>query len=149
MLQFEELKKYLPYRFPMLMVDRVLDYESGKRLKALKNVNANDISFFGHFPEMLIMPGTLILEGIGQCCAILFQLTFGQLAPDEVPLFGSVSARFLCPVFPGDQLFYEVEAEKLTSYAGVFKGVAKVEDKVAVKFQMTMGKRATTELNGE
>ena len=141
MLDFEQVKKYLPQRFPMLMVDRVLSYEKGKNLTAIKNVTGNELFFQGHFPQKAIMPGAFILEGLGQCSVILFQLTYGLLQKEETPLFGSVEGRFLEPVFPGDQLRYEVTAVKMTSTAGIFKGIAKVEDRTIAKCELTMGKQ--------
>ncbi|MFQ6094213.1 MAG: 3-hydroxyacyl-ACP dehydratase FabZ [bacterium] len=147
MLNSEELKRYLPQRFPMMMVDRVLDFEKGKSLKGLKNVSANEIYFLGHFPQQAIMPGAFVLEGLAQCSVILFQLTYGVMADDEVPVFGSVKARFLHPVFPGDQLIYEVEATKLTSSAGIFEGMAKVNNKAVAKCQLSMGKQSIGDLN--
>jgi 3-hydroxyacyl-[acyl-carrier-protein] dehydratase len=143
MLDFEEVKKYLPQQFPMLMVDRVLTYEKGKAITAIKNVTGNELFFQGHFPEKAIMPGAFILEGLGQCSVILFQLTYGLLQKNETPLFGSVEGRFLNPAFPGDQLRYEVEAVKMTSTAGIFKGIAKVEDQIVAKCELTFGKQNT------
>ena len=140
MLDFEEVKKYLPQQFPMIMVDKVLNYEKGKNITAIKNVTGNEIYFQGHFPEKAIMPGAFILEGLGQCSVILFQLTYGILQKGETPLFGSVEGRFLNPVYPGDQLRFEVEALKMTSTAGVFKGIAMVEDRIVTKCELTMGK---------
>ena len=141
MLDFEEVKKYLPQQFPMLMVDRVLTHEKGKSLTAIKNVTGNELFFQGHFPEKAIMPGVFILEGLGQCSVILFQLTYGLLQRDETPLFGSVEGRFLDPVFPGDQLRYEIEAVKMTSTAGIFKGIAKIEERTVAKCELSMGKQ--------
>ena len=125
------------------MVDRVLTYEKGKAITAIKNVTGNELFFQGHFPEKAIMPGVFLLEGLGQCSVILFQLTYGLLQKEEMPLFGSVDGRFLNPVFPGDQLTYEVEAVKMTSTAGIFKGVANVEDRIVVKCELTFGKQST------
>lgn len=147
MLNFNQIKKYLPQQFPLIMIDKVLEFEKGKRLTAIKNVSGNEYFFPGHFPDMAIMPGALILEGLGQCSIILFELTFGTLENDEIPLFASVQARFLKPVFPGDQLKYEVEIIKVTSYAGIFKGIATVDDQVVVKCQMSMGKQARSSLS--
>ena len=72
---FEQIKTYLRQRFPLIMVDRVLEVEPGKRIKALKNVTGNEIQFLGHFPDYAIMPGTFIVEAIGQCASILFSQT--------------------------------------------------------------------------
>src|SRR5208282_3485141 len=75
---FEEVKTYLRQRFPFIMVDRVLEVEPGKRIKALKNVAGNEIQFLGHFPDYAIMPGVFIVEAIGQCASILFTQTTSQ-----------------------------------------------------------------------
>lgn len=147
MLNSEELKRYIPQRFPMLMVDQILDFEKGKCLKGLKNVSANEIFFLGHFPRQAIMPGAFLLEGLAQCSVILFQLTYGEIDTDEIPVFGSVKARFLRPAFPGDQLIYEVEATKLTSFAGIFEGTVKVKNKTIAKCQLSMGKQSIDELS--
>lgn len=147
MLTSEELKRFIPQRFPMLMVDRILEYEKGTSLKGLKNVSANEIFFLGHFPHQAIMPGAFILEGLAQCSVILFQLTYGEMKTDEIPVFGFVKARFLKPAFPGDQLIYEVEATKMTSTAGIFEGTVKVNGTTIAKGQLSMGKQSSDELN--
>ena len=147
MLTSEEIKRYVPQRFPMLMVDQVLDFEKGKSLRGLKNISANEIYFLGHFPHQAIMPGAFILEGVAQCSVILFQLTYGEMDAEEIPVFGSVKARFLKPAFPGDQLIYEVEATKLTSFAGIFEGTVNVKDEVIARCQLSMGKQPLDDLN--
>jgi 3-hydroxyacyl-[acyl-carrier-protein] dehydratase len=146
MLTFDELKRYLPQRFPMLMVDRVLDYEVGKSLRAVKAVSGNDIHFLGHFPAFSILPGAMLMEGMGQCTAILFQLTYGALADDEIAMFGGVNGRFLKPVFPGDQILYEVEAVKMVSFGGVFKVTASVDGEPVARCELSMGKAKVSEL---
>ncbi len=145
-LSFEQLRRYLIQRFPIIMVDRVLDYEIGKRLRALKNISGNEIFFLGHFPSLAIMPGAVIVEGIGQCVAILFQLTLGRLEPDELPIFGAVKARFLKPVFPGDQVIYQVNAIKFTSSSGIFTGEASVDGTQVVRAELSVAKRSLSEL---
>jgi 3-hydroxyacyl-[acyl-carrier-protein] dehydratase len=141
MLNFNEIRKYLPQQFPMIMVDKVLGYEKGTSIKALKNVSGNEIFFLGHFPQMAIMPGALILEGLGQSAMILFSLTYGTLPAGDIPLYGAVNAKFLKTVVPGDQLIYEVEAIKLISNAGIFKAVARVESDLVARAEITLGKQ--------
>ena len=141
MLDSNQIKKYLPQRFPMLMVDRVLEFERGRSLTAVKNISANEIFFLGHFPNMAILPGALILEGFGQSASILYQLTLGLLAQDDIPLYGSVNAKFYKTVIPGDQLVYEIEAVKITSYAGLFQAVARVNTDLVAKAELGLGKR--------
>lgn len=141
MLDYQEVRKYLPQQFPLIMVDKVLDFEKGKSLTAVKNVTANEIFLPGHFPGFAIMPGALILEGFGQSAAILYQLTLGMISLDEIPLYGSVKAKFYKTVVPGDQLIYKIEAIKITSQAGLFNAVGRVELEVVAKAELGLSKR--------
>lgn len=140
-LDARQILALLPQRYPLVMVDRVVSYETGRRLEGLKNVSAGDAQIPGHFPGRPVFPGALLLEGVAQCCILLFVLTYGRLAEGEVAVFGSVSARFLRMVQPGDVVRFEVEAVKMTSFAGVFKGRALVDGEVAVRCDLTMGKQ--------
>src|SRR5574337_1994366 len=105
-LDFEEIKKLVPQRFPFLMVDKVLELEPGKSAVAVKNISGNDMVFLGHFPEKAIMPGALIIEAMAQTAIILFAKSRSGGDPGKSPLyyFGSVKARFLHPAVPGDRL---------------------------------------------
>lgn len=111
--------KSLPHRFPFLLVDRVLEVEAGKYIRALKNVTINEPFFPGHFPNHPVMPGVLIVEAMAQASA-LFSFTDenGGLkcegAKTAYYLVGIDGARFRRPVVPGDQLRIEVEAERLS-----------------------------------
>jgi 3-hydroxyacyl-[acyl-carrier-protein] dehydratase len=110
-LDIHEVIKHLPHRYPFLLVDRVLSYEAGKSLVALKNVTINEPFFPGHFPHRPVMPGVLIIEALAQATAILSFVTNGTL-PDENSVYyfaGIEKARFRRPVEPGDQLMLEVE----------------------------------------
>ena len=126
MMTIQEILKLLPHRYPMLLVDRVLEIEPGKRIKAIKNVTANEPHFTGHFPDAPIMPGVLILESMAQCGALMFL----QELPDresKLFLFGGVDkARFRRPVVPGDQLVIEVECIQRRSNSARVRGVAMV-----------------------
>jgi 3-hydroxyacyl-[acyl-carrier-protein] dehydratase len=104
-LDFEEIKKLIPQRFPFIMIDKIIDIEPGKRVVSVKNISGNDVFFLGHFPEKAIFPGALIIEAMAQSAIILFAAGRGEKR-DRNPLyyFGSVKARFLDPVVPGDQL---------------------------------------------
>ncbi|MFQ5601004.1 MAG: 3-hydroxyacyl-ACP dehydratase FabZ [Candidatus Krumholzibacteriia bacterium] len=145
-MNYHELRRLLPQQFPLVMVDAVLEHEKGVRLVGLKNVSANDIFFLGHFPGRAILPGALIIEGMAQCCVLLFQLHYAPLTDDEVAVFGSVNGRFIKVVQPGDQLVFEASAVKMTPFMGLFKVVARVGEEVVARAELSMGKKRAEEL---
>lgn len=116
-LDIKEILDRIPHRYPMLLIDRVLDMVPGKSIKALKNVSINEPFFMGHFPHHPVMPGVLILEAMAQAAAIFSFAEETGLKPvdgEAVYYFvGIDGARFRKPVLPGDQLIIEVEAERL------------------------------------
>ena len=127
-MDIQKILKYLPQRYPMLMIDRVLTLEPGKRIVAMKNVSANEPYFQGHFPNRPIMPGVLILEGMAQAALLL---AFGGREPhageDQVYYYvGIDNARFKRPVVPGDQLELEVGLDRLLRGIGKFTCLARV-----------------------
>jgi 3-hydroxyacyl-[acyl-carrier-protein] dehydratase len=133
-LDFEEIKKLIPQRFPFIMIDRVLEIEPGKHATAVKNISGNDMVFQGHFPERAIMPGALIIEAMAQTAIILFATGGKSEHSAKKPLyfFGSVKARFLHPVVPGDQLTIRVENVKSLPSGAFVSGEAFVdENKIA------------------
>jgi 3-hydroxyacyl-[acyl-carrier-protein] dehydratase len=110
----DEVMRRLPHRYPMLLVDRVLECVSGKRIVALKNVTMNEEFFVGHFPGRPLMPGVLILEAMAQTAGILTFVTAG-VYPDESVRFyfaGIDKARFRRPVVPGDQVKFTAVLER-------------------------------------
>jgi 3-hydroxyacyl-[acyl-carrier-protein] dehydratase len=133
MMDIHQILKKLPHRYPFLMIDRVLELEKGKRIKALKNVTINEPFFTGHFPHRPVMPGVLMLEAMAQAAALLaFDATGVELDDKTVYYFAGIdAARFKRPVEPGDQLVMEVLLER--SRAGIFKfnGVIRVGQDVA------------------
>jgi beta-hydroxyacyl-ACP dehydratase FabZ len=109
----EEIFKLLPHRYPFLLVDRILEWEPGKRIVGLKNVTINEPFFSGHFPGKPIMPGVLIIEAMAQVGGVLLLHAAGAEAQNRLVYFTSIeSARFRKPVVPGDQLRLEVEVLK-------------------------------------
>ena len=131
-LDFEQIKELIPQRFPFIMIDRILEIEPGKHATAVKNISGNDMVFLGHFPEKAIMPGALILEAMAQTAIILFATADKNKEPDDKkPLyfFGSVKARFLHPVVPGDQMKIKVENVKSLPGGAYVSGEAFVDDK--------------------
>src|SRR5438093_12866112 len=110
-----EVLKYLPQRYPMLMIDRVKECEPGKRVVALKSVSANEPYFQGHFPGRPIMPGVMILEAMAQAAGVLV-LSAGRGGGHDQNVYyyvGIDNARFKKPVIPGDQLEIEVKLERM------------------------------------
>ena len=135
-----DLARYLPHRAPMLLVDRILAVGPGGVIAAEKRVRPDDPFLDGHFPGQPVFPGALLLEGLAQCSLVLFQVAQGLLAPGEVGVFGGAAGRFLGPVFPGDTLVYRVEAVKMTSTGGVFRGRATVGERLVARGEMTMAR---------
>jgi 3-hydroxyacyl-[acyl-carrier-protein] dehydratase len=136
---FEEVKAHLKQRFPFIMVDRVLELEPGKRIKTLKNVAGNEIQFLGHFPDFAIMPGTSIIEAIGQSASILFSHTTGKgMNEKEFMVLAAVNyIKFLVPVLPGHTMTIEVKIIKMTDEAALIEGVASVEDTVVTRGKLS------------
>ena len=134
-LDINQIKEYLPHRYPLLLVDRVLDWESGKRITAIKNVTANEEFFNGHFPNKPVMPGVLMIEAMAQTAAILSFLTMDQ-KPDEntlVYFLGIDNARFKRTVVPGDQLKMDIEIARVARGIWKYKATASVDGQLAVE----------------
>ena len=126
----DELKKILPHREPMLLIDAVLDLESGKRAVAIKKVTNEDQFFKGHFPGKPIMPGTSIVEAMAQASILLYHSEYEDKLGSIIPEYylGSVKARFLHSVFPGDELRIESETVRLLPTAAFVTAKAYVKD---------------------
>ena len=143
-LDIHKILKQLPHRFPILMVDRVLELEHGKRIKAIKNVTINEPYFAGHFPERPVMPGVMMIEALAQAAALLAYDAVGA-SPDDNAVYyfaGIDAARFKRRVEPGDQLVLDVRLDRMKS--GVFKFTAKatVDGELAVDAQLICTVRA-------
>ena len=120
-MDIHEILKRLPHRYPILMVDRVLELEKGKRIRALKNVTINEPYFVGHFPHRPVMPGVMMLEALAQAAALL-AYDAADAKPDDKSVYyfaGIDAARFKRPVEPGDQIILDVTLERMK--AGIFK----------------------------
>jgi 3-hydroxyacyl-[acyl-carrier-protein] dehydratase len=127
-LNIHEILEYLPHRYPFLLIDRVIECELGKRIRALKNVSVNEPYFNGHFPYYKVMPGVLIVEAMAQAAAILSFRTMG-IKPDDKSVYyfaGIDRARFKKPVIPGDQLVLEVSIERSVRSVAKYAGKAYV-----------------------
>ncbi len=146
-LDINQIKEYLPHRYPFLLVDRVLDWEAGKSISAIKNVTINEEMFNGHFPHKPVMPGVLMIEAMAQTAALLSFLTMG-LKPDAdsvVYFIGIDSARFKRPVVPGDQLKMDVEIMRHARGIWKYKAKATVDGQLAVEADLMCTMRSATD----
>ena len=137
-MDIHEILKRLPHRYPFLLVDRVLELDKGKRIKAIKNVTMNEPFFTGHFPHRPVMPGVMMLEALAQAAAILAFDNLGVLPDDKTVFYfvGIDNARFKKPVEPGDQLVLNATLDR--SKAGIvkFSANATVEGAVVVSAEL-------------
>ena len=134
----EEIKEYLPHRYPFLLIDRVVSFEKDKRIVALKNVTINEPFFPGHFPHVSVMPGVLVVEAMAQAAAVLSLRSLGHKNDGKWVYYfvGIDGARFKRPVTPGDQVIFEVEAGQSRRGMAKFKAVAKVGVEVAAEAEL-------------
>lgn len=137
-LDINQIKQYLPHRYPLLLVDRVIDWESGQRITTIKNVTINEEFFNGHFPNKPVMPGVLMIEALAQSAALLAFLTMGQKPDDNAVVYfvGIDGARFKRPVEPGDQLKMEVEILRQSRGIWKFSAKASVDGQLAVEGEL-------------
>ena len=137
-MDIHEILQNLPHRLPMLLVDRVLECEPGKRILAIKNVSMNEPFFTGHFPHHPVMPGVLIIEALAQAAAILSFKTLGT-RPDDKSVYyfvGIDEARFKKPVSPGDQLVLDVSLDRLLRGLWKFSAQARVGDALVAEAKL-------------
>jgi 3-hydroxyacyl-[acyl-carrier-protein] dehydratase len=143
-LDIHKILKRLPHRYPILLVDRVLEFEKDKRIKALKNVTINEPFFMGHFPARPVMPGVMMLEALAQTAALLSFESAGVEPGDDMVVYfvGIDGARFKRPVEPGDQLILEATLDR--AKAGIYKysarGSVDGETAVSAELMCTMRK---------
>lgn len=139
--EIEEIMRLLPHRYPFLMVDRVLDFEEGKWLTAVKNVSVNEPCFTGHFPNQPIFPGVLIMEALAQSMGILAFKT-RELEPGSLFYFAGIdNARFKKPVVPGDQMILHVEVIKEVRGITRFTGTATVDGKLVCEAELMCARK--------
>ena len=135
-LNSNEIQKILPHRYPFLLVDKITDFEPGKWAKGIKCVSVNEMHFCGHFPEMHVMPGVLIIEALAQVGAI--SILTEEENRGKIAFFGGIkNARFRQQVYPGDILELECEIILRKGPIGIGKAIAKVNGKVAVAAELS------------
>ena len=145
-MNFEQIRYYLPHRYAFLLVDRVVEYEVGKSLTAIKNVTVNEPWVNGHFPHQPIMPGVLIIEALAQATGLLGFRTMGE-EPQTDTLYLLVAvdkARFKQAVVPGDQLVMKVELIKRKGIMWIFNAEARVDGKLAVSAELMCAAKKET-----
>jgi 3-hydroxyacyl-[acyl-carrier-protein] dehydratase len=138
MMDIHQILTLLPHRYPILLVDRVLEIEPGKSIKALKNVTVNEPFFMGHFPKHPVMPGVLMIEAMAQAAALLSFSTMG-ITPDDKTIYyfaGIDGARFKRPVGPGDQLIMDVSLIRMKAGIFKYKGVSRVGENIVCEAEM-------------
>jgi 3-hydroxyacyl-[acyl-carrier-protein] dehydratase len=133
---FETVRELLVHRFPFLMIDKVIYFDNGKRLDAVKNVTGNEIHFLGHFPQHAIMPGVLVVEAMAQAMALLCILSRGADRSEnsrvlQTWFLANVDVRFYRPVVPGDQLHLEASLIRALDCGAVATVIARTDDIVA------------------
>ena len=135
LMDIHQILEHLPHRYPFVLVDRVLEIEPGKKIKAVKNVSINEPFFPGHFPHHPVMPGVLIVEALAQAAAILSFKT-GNFMPsdDSVYYFAGIDkARFKKPVSPGDQIILEVSIDRILKGIWKYNCSASVDGKLVAE----------------
>lgn len=137
-MDINEILRYLPHRYPFLLIDRVTAYEAGKSIEALKNVTINEPFFVGHFPHHPVMPGVLIIEAMAQAAAILSFVTMGAKADDKSIYYfvGIDNARFKRPVTAGDALRLSVSLTRHVRGIWKFSAVARVDEAVVAEAEL-------------
>ena len=141
-LDITEIVKYLPHRYPFLLIDRVTDIEAGVGLTAIKNVTVNEPVFTGHFPQFPVFPGVLILEAMAQCCAVFaFRELGGYPSKETLYLLAGIDkARFKKQVIPGDQMILSVTLERKRRGIWRFSATASVDEKLCSSAEILIAK---------
>ncbi|MDT8340267.1 MAG: 3-hydroxyacyl-ACP dehydratase FabZ [Longimicrobiales bacterium] len=131
-----EIMRYLPHRYPMLLVDRIVGFERGRRIVGIKNVTINEPFFQGHYPGHPIMPGVLIIEAMAQAGGLLL-MDFVDDPDDKVVYFMSLDeVKWRCPVVPGDQLVFELELLQFRRGVCRMSGVGRVDGNVVAEARL-------------
>ncbi len=135
-LDIQDILEHMPHRYPFLLVDRVLDFEAGRRIVGLKNVTINEPFFTGHFPDHPIMPGVLVVEAMAQAGGLLLMNEFEDPEDKVVYLMSLDDVKFRRPVVPGDQLIFELEMVQFRGRVCRMQGVGRVDDEVVAEAKL-------------
>ena len=133
-IDIQQIMEMIPHRYPILLVDKVIELESGENATSLKNVTINEPQFMGHFPGYPVMPGVMIIEAMAQTAALVVVDFLGDEAKGKVVYFMTIdNARFRKPVIPGDTMLVHVEKIQSRGPVWKFKGTATVDGKVCAE----------------
>jgi 3-hydroxyacyl-[acyl-carrier-protein] dehydratase len=142
-MDIEEIMRYLPHRYPFLLVDRIVELEENKSIRGIKNVTMNEPFFEGHFPGYPVMPAVLVIEALAQLASILAWKIAGRTPGDGTIIFFAAidNARFRRQVRPGDQLLLESEVQRMVRGIGKFAVRAKVDGEVVAEADLMAAMR--------
>jgi 3-hydroxyacyl-[acyl-carrier-protein] dehydratase len=133
-IDIKQIMKMIPHRYPILLVDRVIELDSGKSAVAIKNVTMNEPQFQGHFPDHPVMPGVLIIEAMAQTAAVVCVESMGEATEGKIVYFMTIdNARFRKPVTPGDTMHIHVEKTQSRGAVWKFEGKAFVDGKICAE----------------
>jgi len=135
-MDINDVLEYLPHRYPFLLIDRVVSFEAGKTITALKNVTINEPFFVGHFPGRPVMPGVLIIEAMAQVGGVLVLEQMENLDEKVIYFMSLDNVKWRRPVVPGDQIRFEVEVLQIRGATCRMKGVGRVDGNVVAEAEM-------------
>ena len=145
MIGFSEIKeKYLPHRYPLVMLDRITDWRAGEFIEGIKCVTGNSPELVGHFPDRAIMPATFIVQALAQLAIVFVKVSGATLESDEMTVVNSLKFKFFRPVFPGDTIKLVLSPLRQEGLVGIFSGHALVDGKSVVRGTLTL---ATTQVS--
>src|SRR5690606_24448933 len=137
----EKIMQYLPHRYPMLLVDRILEFETGKRIVGIKNVTINEPFFQGHYPGHPVMPGVLVIEAMAQVGGLLLMEAVEDVENKTIYFMALDNVKWRRPITPGDQIRFELEMLQLRRHVCRMRGVGYVDGQIAVEAEMMAGIR--------
>jgi 3-hydroxyacyl-[acyl-carrier-protein] dehydratase len=142
-MDIDEIMRYLPHRYPFLLVDRITELNDNTSIRGIKNVTMNEPFFIGHFPGYPVMPGVLVIEALAQLASILAWKIAGRTPGDGTIIFFAAidNARFRRQVRPGDQLVLESEVQRMVRGIGKFAVRAKVDDEIVAEADLMAAMR--------
>ena len=146
---FTELKeKYLPHRYPLILIDRVTHYVPGEFIEGIKCVTGNAPEIVGHFPDRAILPGTAILQAFAQLAIVFFKISSGDLRENEITLISSISARFLAPVPPGETMVLRLTPRRMSREMAILNCDARIGEKSVSRGSLTISKASLDRFTG-